>query len=105
MTRKPPTNGTLSVTEREAAEKTCSASNALHRKQSLVLGKEINRYLTAPRDTVFPLEYAFHLLGDVSGKTVLEYGCGDGPNLVVLSRRAGKAIGIEISPEMLARAK
>ena len=49
--------------------------------------------------------YAFHLLGDISGKTVLEYGCGDGPNLVVLSCRGAKVIGLDISSDLLARAK
>ncbi len=96
----------MTVKERESAEKTCSASNALQRKQSLRMGEEVvNRYLAPPRDTVYPLEYAFHLLGDISGKTVLEYGCGDGPNMVVLSRRGAKLIGLDISSEMLARAK
>ena len=70
------------------------------------MGEErVDRYLAPPRDTVYPLEYAFHLLGDISGKTVLEYGCGDGPNMVVLSRRGAKVIGLDISSEMLARAK
>jgi len=96
----------LSLRERESAEKTCSASNALHKKQPLRMREEIvNRYLAPPQDTVYPLEYAFHLLGDISGKTVLEYGCGDGPNMVVLSRRGAKVIGVDISAEMLARAK
>lgn len=96
---------TISVSERESSEKTCSASNALHSTLTLLVGDELDRYLAPPPDTIYPLEYAFHLLGDVSGKTVLEYGCGDGPNLVALSRRAGKVIGLELSPEMLARAK
>ena len=96
----------ISVGERESAEKSCSASNALQKKQSLLMGEErVDRYLAPPPDTVYPLEYAFHLLGDINGKTVLEYGCGDGPNLVVLSRRKAKVIGLEISSEMLARAK
>jgi ubiquinone/menaquinone biosynthesis C-methylase UbiE len=96
----------LSVRERESTEKTCSASNALQKKQPLRMGeKVVNRYLAPPQNTVYPLEYAFHLLGDISGKTVLEYGCGDGPNMVVLSRRGAKVIGLDISSEMLARAK
>jgi SAM-dependent methyltransferase len=96
----------MSVRERESAEKTCSAANALQKKPRLRMGEErVNRYLAPPRDTVYPLEYAFHLLGDISGKTVLEYGCGDGPNMVVLSRRGAKVIGLDISSEMLARAK
>ena len=34
------------------------------------------RYENPPADTCFPLEYAYHLLGDPRDKTVLEYGCG-----------------------------
>ena len=95
-----------SLSERESAEKECSALNALQRKKQLVMREErVNRYLAPPQDTVYPLEYAFHLLGDISGKTVLEYGCGDGPNLVVLSRRGARVIGLDISPELLTLAK
>jgi SAM-dependent methyltransferase len=95
----------VSLKERESAEKTCSASNALHNNRSLVLGDKVKRYLAPPPDTAYPLEYAFHLLGDVNGKTVLEYGCGDGPNMVVLARRGARVVGLEISSEMLARAR
>src|SRR5689334_6601119 len=95
----------VSLKERESAEKTCSAANAVQSNGSLALGDEVKRYLAPPPDTAYPLEYAFHLLGDVHGKTVLEYGCGDGINTVSLSRRGAKVIGLEISPEMLARAR
>ena len=95
-----------SLRERESAEKTCSASNALQKKKQLLMAEEIvSRYLAPPQDTVYPLEYAFHLLGDIRGKTVLEYGCGDGANMVVLSRRGARVIGLDISSEMLALAK
>ena len=32
----------------------------------------IQRYLAPTADTCYPLEYAFHLLGDARGKAVLE---------------------------------
>lgn len=65
----------------------------------------IERYLEPPGNTIYPLEYAFHLLGDVRGKTILEYGCGDGMNTVVLSKRGARVIGLDLSPELLAIAK
>ena len=65
----------------------------------------ISRYLAPPGNTTHPLEYAFHLLGDIRGKTILEYGCGDGMNTVVLSRRGARVIGLDLSPELLALAK
>ena len=36
--------------------------------------------ISHPPDTSYSLEYAYHLLGDVAGKTVVDYGCGDGEN-------------------------
>lgn len=97
---------TILLKDRESAEKACSALNALQKKERLVIGEEIvNRYLGPPQNTVYPLEYAFHLLGDIRGKTVLEDGCGDGSNMVVLSRSGAKVIGLDISSEMLALAK
>jgi SAM-dependent methyltransferase len=97
---------TTSLREREATEKACSALNALQKQQQLLMGKDrVNRYLAPPQNTISPLEYAFHLLGDITGKTLLEYGCGDGPNMVVLSRRGAKVIGLDISSELLALAK
>lgn len=61
----------------------------------------IDRYRAPAETTIFPLEYAFHLLGDVRGKTVLEYGCGDGLNTVVLANRGAKIIALDISAELL----
>ena len=65
----------------------------------------IRRYLAPPENTTHPLEYSFYLLGDVRGKTILEYGCGDGMNTVVLSRRGARVIGLDLSPELLRLAK
>src|SRR5687768_12491334 len=46
-------NRMMSVRERECAEKTCSASNALQRKQPRQMGEErVSRYLAPPPDTV-----------------------------------------------------
>ena len=40
----------------------------------------------------------FTFLGDLKGKTVLEYGCGTGKQLITLARAGAHAIGIELSP-------
>jgi len=42
------------------------------------------------------------LLGDVRGKTVLEFGCGAGENIVPLVERGARVVGIDISPELIA---
>jgi SAM-dependent methyltransferase len=65
----------------------------------------IDRYLTPSRDTPYPLEYAFHLLGDVRDKTVLDLGCGTGENVVPLLERCARVTGIDISPDLIAIAQ
>ena len=62
---------------------------------------DIERYARPPADTAFPLEYCFHLLGDVAGLTVLDYGCGSGENLIHLAYRGAKVIELDLSPELL----
>ncbi|WP_342661185.1 2-methoxy-6-polyprenyl-1,4-benzoquinol methylase, mitochondrial [Rhodococcus ruber] len=44
-----------------------------------------------------------HLLGDVSGKDVLEVGCGSAPCARWLAGRGARAVGLDISMGMLAR--
>src|SRR5207245_515478 len=50
----------------------------------------------------YPLEYAYALLGDVSGKRVLDFGCGSGENALLLARRGARVAGIDISTSLLA---
>lgn len=54
-----------------------------------------------PADTAIPLEYAFHLLGDVHGKTVVDLGCGDGLNSVVLASLGARVIAVDNSEKNL----
>jgi len=59
------------------------------------------RYLTPPENSIFPLEYSFYLLGDLSGKTVLDYGCGPGEDTVILASKGASVVGIDISPDLI----
>ncbi len=61
----------------------------------------IQRYMNPPLDTWHSLEYCFALLGDARGKVVLEYGCGDGVNTLLLALRGAKVIALDISPELI----
>jgi len=61
----------------------------------------IQRYARPPADTPFPLEYAYHLLGDVTRLTVLDYGCGDGENTVLLARRNARIVALDVSEALL----
>ena len=88
---------------REKAEVKRSASEASHIDTSdLVKDRaQIERYMNPPADTVYPLEYSYHLLGDVRGKDVLEYGCGDGANTLLLALRGARVKALDISPELI----
>lgn len=92
---------TLNEWERAEAER--SASEASHISVADLLADEtqIVRYLNPPADTCYPLEYSFHLLGDVRDKTVLEYGSGDGVNTLILARRGEKVTALDISPDLI----
>lgn len=91
-----------SLLERDRAEVKRSAEEA---RKTLLVPSEVERYLTPRPDSLFPLEYAFHLLGDVRGKTVLDLGCGTGENILPLVKRGAHVIGIDISPDLIALAE
>ena len=59
------------------------------------------RYLNPPADTPYPLEYAYHLLGDVRGKQVLDLGCGNGANTALLALRGATVWALDLSPELV----
>lgn len=63
--------------------------------------KELSRYLDPPANAYTPLEYSYHLLGDIRGKTILEYGCGDGVNTLAMARRGAYVIAIDISWDLI----
>jgi SAM-dependent methyltransferase len=63
------------------------------------------RYADPPADTAFPLEYLYHLVGDISGLRVLDYGCGDGPDTSLLAARGASVAALDLSVDLLGRAK
>lgn len=81
------------------AEITRSASEA---SKTRLLDVDLTRYQNPPADTCYPLEYAFHLLGDVQNKVVLDLGCGSGEEVVPLRQRGARVIGVDISPDLIA---
>lgn len=90
----------------EADEIRRSALEAARCSPALVAGPELlARYSAPPGNTPFQLEYSYHLLGDVRGKTVLDYGCGSGENALLLASRGAMVTGIDISPELIEIAK
>ncbi len=61
----------------------------------------LRRYLNPPARTPYPLEYAFHAIGNVAGKTVLDFGCGNGENSLPLVNRGARVIGLDVSEDLL----
>lgn len=59
------------------------------------------RYANPPADTPYPLEYAYHLLGDVTGKDVLDLGCGSGSNTALIALRGATVWALDLSPDLI----
>ncbi len=90
------------LSDRDQAEIRRSAFDASRRAESLVAEPALfARYRNPPEDTPFYLEYSFHLLGDVRGKSVLDYGCGGGGNALLLAARGAHVTGIDVSPDLV----
>lgn len=67
--------------------------------------RKFARYRNPPAETPYPLEYAYHLVGNVQGKRVLDFGCGSGSNSMLLARRGAIVCGMDISHDLLAIAR
>ncbi len=81
---------------RSSVEATLTADQALR-----VSAETFARYARPPHDTAYPLEYAYHELGDVSGMRVVDFGCGSGANTALLAGRGAHVWGIDISEDLL----
>jgi 2-polyprenyl-3-methyl-5-hydroxy-6-metoxy-1,4-benzoquinol methylase len=49
----------------------------------------------------FSYEHRFRLLGDLDRRTLLDVGCGDGLNAVLLARMGARVTGLDVSPGAL----
>lgn len=58
---------------------------------------QVNRYLNPAAETIHPYEFAYHLLGDVRGRKVLDFGCGNGENTLILANRGAAVLAMDIS--------
>ena len=65
----------------------------------------VRRYIKPSPNTAYPKEYSFHLLGDVSGQRVVDFGCGSGGNTVLLTRRGAHVYGLDISEDLIRLAR
>src|SRR5215831_18366988 len=81
------------------------ARRALEARKTVLSPVQVWRYIHAPANTAFPLEYAFHLLGDIQDKHVLDLGCGTGEEIPALTWCGAHVTGIDISPDLIAFAQ
>lgn len=81
---------------RSAVEATLTADDELRVSRST-----FNRYARPPADTAYPLEYAYHQLGDITGQRVVDFGCGSGANTALLAGRGAHVWAIDISEDLL----
>jgi ubiquinone/menaquinone biosynthesis C-methylase UbiE len=81
---------------RSSVEATLTADSALR-----VTAATVARYARPPADTPYPLEYAYHQLGDITGLRVLDFGCGSGANTALLAGRGAHVWGVDISEPLL----
>ena len=81
---------------RSSVEATLTADQALR-----VTTATFERYAHPTGDTAYPLEYAYHQLGDISNLRVLDFGCGSGANTALLAGRGAHVWGIDISEDLL----
>ena len=62
---------------------------------------QVARYTAPPADTPYPLEYAYHLLGDVRGLRIVDFGCGSGANTLLLANRGAHVWAVDISEDLI----
>jgi len=65
----------------------------------------VERYRSHRRWRLFTKELIFKSLGDVQGKKVLDFGCGEGHLATQLGRLGARVTGIDISSELIALAQ
>lgn len=97
---------TNSRDDREAWERAEVDRSAVEAREAEAAGlrlrdSQVLRYLDPPLTSNYSLEYGFALLGDLRGKTVLDFGCGAGANAVVLRTRGARVLALDISPHLL----
>jgi predicted RNA methylase len=93
------------LSERDRAEIERSAEEPRKTILAAIDRSQIERYLSPRSDMAYVLEYAFYLLGDIRGKTVLDLGCDTGKKIVPLVERRPRVSRIAPSPDLIELAR
>ena len=91
--------------ERAEVSRSAHEAEGTGLQQLRIEPKEVARYMDPPADTCFPLEYAYHLLGDARGRKVLDFGCGNGENTMMLMLRGAQVVAMDLSSSLIELAK
>lgn len=94
-------NNLIDVWERVEVERSSTEAKRRSNDELRIRDSILERYAAPSCETPYALEYAYHLLGDVTGESVLDYGCGAGENSVLIAGHGGHPVGIDISPDLL----
>lgn len=100
-----PNNAEIHFWENVEVERSQSEAIRRSREDGRLTDEVMQRYSAPSGNTAYPLEYAYYLLGNAAGTTVLDYGCGAGENSVLIASHGGEVIGIDISPDLLSLAE
>lgn len=79
-----------------------NARTTAHRGPLVMPVSNITRYDSPPADTPYSLEYAFHLLENVAGRRILNVGCGEGLDAVILASLGAEVVALDISDAAVA---
>lgn len=63
----------------------------------------LERYRTP--GNVYSKEYCFRLLGDLRDKTILDVGCGEGEDGMILAKLGARVTGLDVSPAAIELAR
>jgi SAM-dependent methyltransferase len=102
---RPEMNAQSTLIQWERAETARSRAEAAQ-KQALrpTPPSVLRRYAAPAADTLVPLEYLYHLVGDIGGQHVLDYGCGDSFDTTLLATRGARVYALDLSVELLQHA-
>jgi SAM-dependent methyltransferase len=91
----------MRVWERAEIERSDVEASLSSERSLIASARTWARYANPPADTAYPLEYAYHQLGDIRDRTVLDFGCGSGANTLLLANRGARVVAVDISESLL----